>query len=331
MNLGQMIKQFKVSEPVSHRGLTMFPLLSDSIEPPGYVTLTEAMNMEGVSVEETNPSGRVSEVKLKNNSTEKVLILEGEELLGAKQNRTVNLTILVAGGATIAVPVTCVEARRWAYQTDKFGVSRECHFSRARKSKQMDVTMNIRSSGSREADQSRVWQDIDVKMASMGVASPTAAMQDVFDRHSGSLQDYVEAMPPVEGQTGAVFAIGPRLMGLDLFDSASTWRKMHASLLRSYAIDAMEEAQNAAPLRLEKALAELFLGDIAFSDQTSHDAIGLGTDIRFICPSLHGAALTWDGRLIHLSSFWNNGSISHGTDTGHGISRSSLRRTLRHR
>jgi hypothetical protein len=37
-----------------------------------------------------------------------VLILDGEELVGTKQNRIVNTTILVAAGCEIVIPVSCV-------------------------------------------------------------------------------------------------------------------------------------------------------------------------------------------------------------------------------
>jgi hypothetical protein len=49
-----------------------------------------------------------------------VLILDGEELVGAKQNRIVNTTILVAAGAEIVIPVSCVEQGRWTYKSDAF-------------------------------------------------------------------------------------------------------------------------------------------------------------------------------------------------------------------
>jgi hypothetical protein len=48
------------------------------------------------------------------------LIVEGEELLGAKQNRIVNATFLVAGKTEIVIPVSCVEQRRWRYDSESF-------------------------------------------------------------------------------------------------------------------------------------------------------------------------------------------------------------------
>jgi hypothetical protein len=40
-------------------------------------------------------------------------LLDGEELIGAKQNRALNLTILAPAKQVIVIPVSCVEAGRW--------------------------------------------------------------------------------------------------------------------------------------------------------------------------------------------------------------------------
>jgi hypothetical protein len=53
---------------------------------------------------------------------------------------------------------------------------------------------------------------------------------------------------PVDGQVGALFAIGDRIVGFDLFDSADTCRKLLPKLVRSYAIDAIDSSARPSPL-----------------------------------------------------------------------------------
>ena len=42
-----------------------------------------------------------------------LLVYEGEEVLGAQQNRTFDDSVLVASGEKLRVDVSCVEAGRW--------------------------------------------------------------------------------------------------------------------------------------------------------------------------------------------------------------------------
>jgi len=117
--------------------------------------------------------------------------LDGEELIGAKQNRIVNLTILVAAGQTLHIPVSCVEAGRSGPPLARVrrgrpralrvgGASREDHAGRARKLQEVSYCM--RTSGSRMADQGGVWDEIDVKPRRMKAESATYAAAETYDR-----------------------------------------------------------------------------------------------------------------------------------------------------
>jgi ARG and Rhodanese-Phosphatase-superfamily-associated Protein domain len=64
-----------------------------------------------------------------------VFVMEGEEVVGAKQNRTINLSILVPAQAEVIAPVTCVEAGRWHARSAQFAASSRTHFTEARAAK----------------------------------------------------------------------------------------------------------------------------------------------------------------------------------------------------
>ena len=56
------------------------------------------------------------------------------------------------------------------------------------------------------------------------------------------LEDYVKSFSVSERQSGALFAIEGRLVGLELFDSSETLKKLFAKLIRSYGLDALDRA-----------------------------------------------------------------------------------------
>ena len=76
------------------------------------MTLDEAIG-KGLEIAETGPDGTVPELTVTNPLDEAVLLYDGEELVGAKQNRILDVSVLVAAGSKLTIPVSCVEQGRW--------------------------------------------------------------------------------------------------------------------------------------------------------------------------------------------------------------------------
>ena len=105
-----------------------------------------------------------------------------------------------------------------------------------------------------------------------------------------------------------MFAIEGKVVGLELFDSPETLRKLFPKLLRSYGLDALDRARSdSAETRAHpiptRAKAAAFLRKVAKAKDEEFPALGEGQDLRLTGPRLTGAALKVDGRLVHLSAF----------------------------
>jgi len=103
------LEEAKIGRKQSYKNLALFPLLSTYLLDVNYLLLDEALVQGLIQVIEVGEEGSVPELKVINNSPRMILILDGEELVGAKQNRIVNTTILIQGNSTIVIPVSCVE------------------------------------------------------------------------------------------------------------------------------------------------------------------------------------------------------------------------------
>ena len=106
--LNQYLDQIKIGGKQVYKNLALFPLLSAQADSLDYLTLDEALKEGLVEVTEVSEGGHVPDLKVVNKSPRMVLILDGEELVGAKQNRIVNTTILVAAYSTLVIPVSGV-------------------------------------------------------------------------------------------------------------------------------------------------------------------------------------------------------------------------------
>jgi hypothetical protein len=294
-----------IGEASSFRNLTVFPLVTHDETPAPYLTLDEALALGGIRVTEVSESASVSGLRVVNTLDRPVLLLDGEEIVGAKQNRVFNLTILVPAAAELLVPVSCVEAGRWSHVSDSFMPAPRAQYSAGRSERVAQVSDSLLDSGARSSDQSRVWEHIEAKRLRMGVESPTRAMADIYERFSGSVEEYVQAVTPVDGQAGAVFALNGEVAGMDLFDAGSTLRNLLPKLVRSYALDAIETAQATDVPGPEAASA--FLEIVGAAGARSFPAVGLGEDVRVQGDGVSGAALVADGRVVHLCAFRQSG------------------------
>lgn len=84
--------------PISSENLTMVPLLTAAPAAPDYLLLDDALDAGLAEVTEISQGGSVPELAFRNRADRDILLVDGEELVGAKQNRVLNLTILVAAG-----------------------------------------------------------------------------------------------------------------------------------------------------------------------------------------------------------------------------------------
>jgi hypothetical protein len=306
LNIPDAVSDVRIGEPMVYRNLTIFPLFGSLTTAADYLTLDEALEQKCSVITEVSEGGSVPELKFVNSGDKRVFLLDGEELIGAKQNRILNLSILVAAGKTLIIPVSCVEAGRWSHRSRQFASAPRAHYAEGRARKMAQVSASMRSSGQRRSDQAEVWRDISEKSAKFRVSSETSAAGAIFEQEATRLEDYVLAFSVLEGQAGAVFAIDGRVAGLELFDSAETLRKLLPKLLRSYGLDALDRSMSkpsGQETQCTSTEAQAFLNRVTTAKAEEFPAIGEGQDIRLAGRNLTGAALAADGRIIHLSAF----------------------------
>jgi len=310
--IAELLERARLSAPISRQGgaLTIVPI---HLEPNGggdgghkrdYVPLGEAVKGGRAQITEISESGSVPLLAIRNSSDLAVFILDGEELKGAKQNRIVNLSILVPSRTVLPIPVSCVERGRWSYRTRDFDVSPNAMFAGGRAQQMSSVTRCMMASdGSRrDGDQRRVWSDVDEMLTAFGAASPTAAMHDLYEASRQPLDDVLRGLAPLPEQTGAMFAVGGRVVGMELFETPDTLATYFPQLVRSYALDALRRGQGATD-NFASSDADAFLADVKRASPRRFKAIGLGDDLRFAEDDLVGGALLLDDRVVHLAAF----------------------------
>ena len=280
----------------------MFPFAGVTGRSIDYLTLDEAHKDGSASVSEVSESGSVPDLRFLNNGDKPVFLLDGEELLGAKQNRILNLSILVPENSEINIPVSCVEQGRWSYNSDHFRSSDRSYFSKGRAKKARMVSNSLSGGMAARSDQGEVWRDVAEKAAAFSVNSDSDAMSDIFEAERGRIDEFVESIHPVPEQAGALFAIDGEVAGFDAFDKPSTLLKLLPKLVRSYALDALEGHHQRPSIIGVDTISE-FLKILSSGDINCSPSAGMGEDYRFKGDAIAGGALINDDDVIHLCAF----------------------------
>lgn len=327
---GRYFEGLRLGNWQSFRNLAVAPLLADREDGLDYGLLNEAIETGQIEVSEVSFQGAVPEIRVTNKGGRMVLMVDGEELVGAKQNRILNTTILVEPHSTLVVPVSCVEQGRWDSGDVAFrsGERMLCADLRARKARQ--VHDSVRISQEFRSNQGEIWQEIASKASRMQAASPSMAMSHLYEKVSDRLEEFAAHFDVAEGQVGAVFAINGGIVGLDSFGKPRSFFRMFRKLLESCALDAIDQKgrEDLGTLSFGIEDLECFLRIPAQSAWESRPSVGLGTDLRLDAETLVGAALVYEGHVLHTALFV---VPPRGTDGLHRscsrMSRPSLRST----
>lgn len=204
--------------PICAGHLTILPFTSTIEVEARYVLLAKAIERGRLTVTEVNEGGAVPFLRAVNQGPRPVLIFDGEELVGAKQNRIVNTTLLLGVGESL-LPVSCVEQGRWSHRSESFSSGEWASHPNLRRQKELQVRENLRQADVhleeveragaaaghtvREAraampqdlkarayrsDQGAVWNEVARGARAHGVRSNTGAMADVYAQRAADLE-----------------------------------------------------------------------------------------------------------------------------------------------
>jgi len=286
---------FQVGDPEEHRGIVVAPLfpLRDPRAP--YVTLDAALD-RGLSITETSEAGDVPELAVSNPLPEDVLVYDGAEIVGAKQNRILNVTVLVAAGSAIRIPVSCTEQGRWRAVSKLFSPAPHIANSALRRRKAMALAAMPLARGAAQSD---VWDSVRAQGLRMGSSSPTGAHRDLFAARERELAALEPAFPAEAGQCGAVLGLGDALC-LDSVSRPDAFAALWPKLRRGYLLDALEYLDGPAT-KPERLLG--FVDEVADALVTRGPSAGIGSDLRLAGPGVLGSGLELDGETIQLSAY----------------------------
>ena len=301
----------------------VIPLFTSVNESPQYLTLKEALEKRLLTITEVSQSGSVPELKVVNKAEIPVLLLDGEELAGAKQNRVLNTTILLKENSKTIIPVSCTEQGRWAYASREFEESGNIMNRNVRSRKISSVNVSLEESNTYRAAQGAVWEGLASLSRAADVDSRTGAMRDVFESKEDDLKGYLDAFQYVPHQKGIFVMVNGKVAGFDILSLSSAYEIIHPKLVKSYAMDALlQKKKRADEASIDQAKS--FIKGTTKCEEKTYESIGHGWDHRFEGRMIVGSSLVHQEKVIHMAFFRVDKSERART-----ISSSSRRRKFR--
>jgi hypothetical protein len=285
----------QIGDPIEHRGIVVAPLFPRRDPVAEYVTLDEALPL-GLRISETSESGSVPELVVENPLTKRVLLYDGEELVGAKQNRILNVSVLVEARSKLTIPVSCVEQGRWSRRSALFDAGTNVSHAHLRRRK---AEMLAAQPLARGLAQSEVWDEVHEKSVRMSVHSSTGASRDMYSRYERDLRALENAFPAQPGQCGAILGLGGDLC-VDVVSRPDAFARLWPKLRAGYLLDALErlDGKTTTPERIAH-----FVEQIDHSLDARAPSVGLGEDIRLRAAGVIGSGLVLGDETIQLSAF----------------------------
>jgi hypothetical protein len=296
-------KNLKLGKEIRYKNMIIFPIISKEKSSQQFLTIDEALAKDVVNVTEMSDMGDVPNLKLKNLGKQKIFILDGEELIGAKQNRVTNTVVLVPEEKELTIPVSCVERNRWNYKTKRFYSGNTRVYFRLRK-KIFESTLNNKERNIKNHPQHDVWNDIDNKMYNMNVESTTNAMNDIYKKYIKKLEGFNKKFSKEEEQVGMIVVINNKVLSCELFSNSNIMNNLYDKILNSYVIDAIEEYKGKVKtLKTIRRRALNFLDNIKNSSLRESNSVGLGKDIVLDSDKICGSALKFNGKIVYMSVY----------------------------
>lgn len=285
-----------VGSPITRLNVSLFPVYIHQIE-------IDVVGRSGKLIISERTDAEVPTIEVHNDGDHPVLLVEGETVEGGRQQRTLNVSVLVGAHSRLDLPVSCVEQGRW-HGSNEFTRGRSFAPRRVRRAKHATVEANLREGGIKATDQSQIWAAVHHELGRHHAVAATGALNEidaVVDRSTeltAAVRDLV-GRGPLPGQTGVVISHGSRVVAAELFATAQLLVEHWEPLVRAALLDAPARATGAA----SATRALRFLHRFSTGAATETAGVGLGREHHVRTTRLVGQALILNDLLVHASAF----------------------------
>ena len=290
---------FNVSEPVEKNNITAFFLSSIEKNNNKYLSFSEAIAKNQVQISEVNKEGLLTKLSVSNKSSDNIIILNGELIIGTqiRQDRIVDSTVLIPGYATVLINTFCGEQYRWSPRlSNKISTSESLYFSSGRANNAADINTKL-------SKQCRIWSEISEKISDFNVKSFTNSVDQIYKKKKVNVEEIVNFFKIPSEAVGVALGISHQLVNIDIFSNNCMLQIYLPKIIRSIALDSFKKISKKSYLK--KKDVHRFLRQIHQANKQKRKVVEgtLGEELQFNSESVAGSILCHKEQTVHFSAF----------------------------
>jgi len=269
-----------------------------------YLSLNEAISLNKVSLKEKEGGAEVNSLYVVNLSNKPVFLMDGDILEGAKQNRVVNSSVLLAPESKIDLPVSCVEQGRWRVVSDKFKSAEYSAPSKVRSNKSRSVSEMLAEESEYFADQGRVWDDVSEYNIANNVNSNSDNLSDMYIQYKDKIEEVVKKFKSSKEANGFGIFVKNNLLSIDIFNRSDVAGEYFRKIIKGALFEVINLKQEENKLTKVEAdyKTKDMLDQIEALDYNEYKSVSLGKDRRYQSEKIAASELRYRNRLIHFSA-----------------------------
>jgi hypothetical protein len=208
--------------------------------PRDHLTLSEGVAAGKVLIREAGPGGQVPFLEIESQLDVKLLGLEGELLIGCKQNRLLNASVMLPAATTTRIPVSCVEAGRWSARSESMSPKSSLAPRRVRHATKQSVHHSQQQGLGLRSDQGAVWEGVDEESAAGQAFSASSNLDEILEgqRHRPGVKAIREALHrALDGAVGYVLVVDKRLEAVEALGHVEDFRRVSKGIADTLAVE----------------------------------------------------------------------------------------------
>lgn len=283
--------------------ISILEIKTDFCDTLEYISSGKAFKSEFIDVEEVSTSGSVNDLHVTNKSDKYIFFMDGDVLIGAKQNRVINTSVLLSPNMNKNISVSCIESGRWHFKTKKFSKPDYIIASKMRMEKKKQVLDSLDKHETHYADQRKIWNRVSDYEKKYNLFSSTSDFNEVLFKRTNGMNETLKNFISNTEANGLVLFLGNNLSMIEIFNRKDIYSEYFPQIINSVLMEKISVKNTVEKLSKEESIEKLEenMNRLNRLELKEFPGLGVGKEKRVNSEDFDLYELEFEGKPVHFS------------------------------